>query len=40
MYTKCQMEVMAAQVGINKQSVAKKVQGYAAMQHSVASLPT
>jgi hypothetical protein len=38
MYTKCQRKGAAALIGTNMQSVAKKVQGVAAMQHFVAEV--
>jgi hypothetical protein len=40
MYTKCQREGAAAYPGTNRQSVTKKVQEYAAMQHFVAGTLT
>jgi hypothetical protein len=40
MYTKCQREEAAAYPGTNMQSVTKKVQEYAAMQHFVAGILT
>jgi hypothetical protein len=39
MYTKCQREEAAAPLGTNMQTVTKKVQEYAAVQHFVADMP-